>query len=82
MCSADQILDLGSHDRARLVEIHDNWATPPKQSRCQVISRTCPAVGGFELGKTPLVDVIDSRVELGARDLEGGELGRRLRRDG
>jgi hypothetical protein len=50
----------------------NNWATPPRQSRCQVISCTGPAVGGFELGETPLADVTGSRVELGARDLEGG----------
>jgi hypothetical protein len=29
-------------------------------------------VGGFEVGETPLVGVIDSRVELGACDIKGG----------
>jgi hypothetical protein len=49
----------GAHDRAAFLGNQQQFALT--------------GVGGFESGETPLVGVIDSRVELGACDVEGGD---------
>lgn len=46
---------------------HDRAALPGNQQQFALTG-----VGGFELGETPQVGVIDNRVELSARGIEGG----------